>query len=82
MTQLIAPIAPDIYRARTGTGIANQAVRMQHKVREMLVAQRTQLLNGFRGHLAKLGVIAAQGIGNMRALIQEGRPERTSAPLE
>jgi len=29
--------------------IANQAVLMQHKVREMRVAQRTQLLNGLRG---------------------------------
>lgn len=31
--------------------VANQAVLMQHKSREMLVAQRTQLLNGLRGHL-------------------------------
>jgi transposase len=49
--------------------IANQAVLMQH--------QRTQLLNGLRGHLAEIGVIAAQGTGNMRALgalIHEGDP--------
>lgn len=55
--------------------IANQAVLMQHKAREMLVAQRTQLLNGLRGHLAEIGVIAAQGTCNMRslgALIHEG----------
>jgi transposase len=55
--------------------IDNQAVLMQHKAREMLVAQRTQLLNGLRGHLAEVGVIAAQGTGNMRALgalIHEG----------
>lgn len=57
--------------------IANQAVLMQHKAREMLVAQRTQLLNGLRGHLAEIGVIAAQGPSNMRALgglIHEGDP--------
>ena len=34
---------------------------MRHKAREMLVSQRTQLLNGLRGHLAEVGVIAAQG---------------------
>jgi transposase len=48
--------------------IANQAVLMRHKVREMLVGQRTQLLNGLRGHLGELGVIAAQGPNKARAL--------------
>jgi transposase len=48
--------------------IANQAVLMRHKVREMLVGQRTQILNGLRGHLAELGVIAAQGPDKARAL--------------
>lgn len=55
--------------------IENQAVLMQHKAREMLVGQRTQLLNGLRGHLSEVGVIAAQGACNMRslgALIHEG----------
>lgn len=67
--------------------IDNQAVLMQHKAREMLVAQRTQLLNGLRGHLAEVGVIAAQGTGNMRALgalIHEGDasiPEAVRASL-
>jgi transposase len=31
----------------------------RHKTREMLVAQRTQLINALRGHLAELWVIAA-----------------------
>jgi transposase len=31
---------------------------MRHKAREMLVTQRTQLLNGLRGHLTEVGVIA------------------------
>ena len=35
---------------------------MRHKTREMLVTQRTQLLNGgLRGHLTEIGIIAAQG---------------------
>ncbi len=58
--------------------IDNQAMLMGHKVREMLVQQRTQLLNGLRGHLAEIGVIAAQGACNMRslgALIHEGHAD-------
>ena len=48
--------------------LTNQAALMRHKVREMLVAQRTQLLNGLRGHLAELGIIAAQGAPHARGL--------------
>jgi transposase len=58
--------------------VANQAVLMCHKAREMLVQQRTQLFNGLRGHLAEIGVIAAQGTCNMRSLgglIHEGHPD-------
>jgi transposase len=62
--------------------VDNQAMLMQHKAREMLVAQRTQLLNGLRGHLAEIGVIAAQGTCHMRslgALIHEGHPDLPQA---
>jgi transposase len=58
--------------------VSNQATLMQHKAREMLVAQRTQLLNGLRGHLAEVGVIAAQGTCHMRSLgtlIHEGHAD-------
>jgi transposase len=48
--------------------IDNQAVLMRHKVREILVSQRTQLLNALRGHLAEVGVIAAQGPNGAYAL--------------
>ena len=41
--------------------VDNQAQLMRHRVREMLVGQRTQLLNALRGHLAEIGVVAAQG---------------------
>ena len=39
--------------------LENQAALMRHKTREMLVSQRTQLVNGPRGHLTEVGVIAA-----------------------
>ena len=48
--------------------LENQAALMHHKAREMLVAQRTQLINALRGHLAEIGVIAAQGLKNAREL--------------
>jgi transposase len=38
--------------------------------REMLVSQRTQLLNGLRGHLTEVGVIAAQGRRHARELAE------------
>jgi transposase len=49
--------------------LENQATLM-HKTREMLVSQRTQLLNGLRGHLTEVGVIAAQGPKHARELAE------------
>jgi transposase len=48
--------------------LENQAALMRHKAREMLVSQRTQLINGLRSHLAEVGVIAAQGLRYARDL--------------
>ena len=41
--------------------IDNQAELMRHRSRELLAGQRTSLLNALRGHLAEIGVVAAQG---------------------
>jgi len=46
--------------------LENQAALIHHKLREMPVAQRTQLINALRGHLAKIGVIAAQRLNTAR----------------
>ena len=48
----------------------NQAALMRHKAREMLVSQRTQLLNALRGHLTEVGVIAPQGLRFARELAE------------
>ncbi|SEA97518.1 transposase [Rubrimonas cliftonensis] len=37
-----------------------QEVLVIHRVREMLMRQRTQLINGIRGHLAEFGVIGPE----------------------
>jgi hypothetical protein len=39
----------------------------------MLVSQRTRLLNGLRGHLTEIGVIAAQGPRHARELARYDR---------
>jgi transposase len=44
--------------------IENQAELMRHRARELLVGQRTALINALRGHLAEVGVVAAQGARN------------------
>jgi Transposase len=50
-----------------------QAILMLHKVRDLLIRQRTMLINALRGHLAEFGIIAAYG-GNCRASRGAGRP--------
>lgn len=60
--------------------VENQAVLMHHKVRELLVGQRTQLLNALRGHLSEIGIIAAQGSNNARALASLVIEENETVP--
>jgi transposase len=47
-----------------------QAQAMILSVRELLVKQRTQLINALRGHAAEFGVIAAKGTGHAGALLE------------
>ena len=54
--------------------LENQAVLMRHRRPEMLVSQRTQLLNGLRGHLTEVGVTAPQGLRCVRELAERSRP--------
>ncbi|GEO43598.1 IS110 family transposase [Skermanella aerolata] len=39
-----------------------------HRVRETLVAQKTQLINALRAHLAEFGIVAPQGAGKVEQL--------------
>jgi transposase len=39
-----------------------------HRVRAVLVAQKTQLINALRAHLAEFGVVAPQGVGKVTEL--------------
>ncbi len=46
-----------------------QAILMLHKVRDLLVRQRTMLINALRGHLAEFGVAPARGPAGVKAAI-------------
>ena len=47
---------------------AQQAKAMAFRTRDLLVGQRTQLINALRGHLAKHGLIAPQGPAHVKVL--------------
>jgi len=46
-----------------------QATLMLHSARELLISQRTALINALRGHFAELGIVVPQGAHNARQLI-------------
>jgi len=47
-----------------------QATVMLHRARELLVRQRTMLVNALRGHLAEFGIVAAKGLHKVEGLIE------------
>lgn len=57
-----------------------QGVLVLHRTRDLLIRQRTMMLNAIRGHLAEFGVIAAQGPRNAMGLIAQIREDRLELP--
>lgn len=57
-----------------------QAILMLHKVRDLLVRQRTMLINALRGHLAEVGVVTARGPAGVKAAIVELHAMQDSLP--
>src|SRR6266498_2470805 len=43
---------------------------MLHRVRDLLMRQRTQVINALRAHLAELGITAAQGTAGLKELLK------------
>jgi transposase len=63
---------------------AQQAAAGIHKVREMLVKQRTMLINTLRGLVAEFGIVVAEGprhVGELIAILADPADERIPAPL-
>jgi transposase len=59
--------------------VEQQGQLMQHRTRDLLMRQRTQLINAFRAHLAELGIVAAQGdkgVTELLAIVSDDRDER------
>ena len=50
-------------------GAEQQAVLMLHRTRDLLVRQRTMLVNALQGHMAEMGIIAPQGISRVADLV-------------
>ena len=59
-----------------------QAVLMLHRTRELLVRQRTMLVNALRGHLAEYGIIAPQGLPSVPKLREVAEKARGAAVPE
>jgi transposase len=57
-----------------------QAALMLLKTRELLVKQRTMLINAMRGHAAEFGVVAAKGVAKVGELLQRGHAEEAGVP--
>src|SRR5262249_43559227 len=58
-----------------------QARGMLFRTRDLLVRQRTQMINALRGHLSEHGVVAAQGPANVKVLGEAVEDQTTSLPL-
>lgn len=57
-----------------------QAGLMLLKTRELLVKQRTMLINAIRGHAAEFGVVAAKGPVRLAELLQRTHAEAAGVP--
>src|SRR5262245_49760284 len=70
--------------------VEQHAALMLHRARDLLVRQRTQLINAIRAHLSEVGLVAAKGVDGLKSLpgvIAEARkparrPEATSQALQ
>src|SRR5271157_2676074 len=50
--------------------IGQQGRLMLHRARDLLMRQRTQVINAMRAHLAELGIVAAQGRDGIKELLK------------
>jgi transposase len=50
-------------------GTEQQSVLMLHRTRELLVRQRTMLINAMRAHMAEFGIVAPAGVPQVKKLL-------------
>ena len=49
--------------------VEQQSALMLHRARDLLIRQRTQLINALRAHLAEIGLVAATGVDGVKSLV-------------
>jgi transposase len=49
--------------------VEQQTMAQLHRIRQLLVKQRTMQINALRGHLAELGIVRGQGVGKASQLM-------------
>jgi transposase len=54
----------------SGKGMEQQSVLMLHRTRELLVRQRTMLINAIRAHMAEFGIVAPVGVPQVKQLLR------------
>ena len=55
-----------------------QALLVLHRARDLLVRQRTLLVNALRGHMAEFGIVARQGVGGVSELLASLREDEAA----
>ena len=50
--------------------VEQQGQLILHRARDLLMRQRTQLINALRAHIAELGIVAAQGREGVKELLK------------
>jgi transposase len=59
-----------------------QAQLMQHRTRDLVMRQRTQVINALRAHLAELGIVAAKGDKGVKELLTILADADTRLPID
>jgi transposase len=61
--------------------VAQQSVLVLHRTRDMLIRQRTQMINAMRGHMAEFGLVAPvgpEGANQLSAIVLDRNDSRLS----
>lgn len=61
--------------------VEQQAVLMLHKSRDLLVRQRTMLINALRGHLTEYGIVTGVGGGGVTAMLKALHEQQEHLPV-
>jgi transposase len=60
--------------------VDQQSILMLHRARNLLVRQRTMLVNALRAHMAEFGITAAQGLAHVEELVAVIDNEQSPLP--